>query len=207
MSLTILAAFVGTCILLALTPGPNMSLIIANTLAGGLRSGMATLAGTGTALAILAAVTVLGMSSIMVLMAEWFDLIRWLGAVYLAILGARQLRSFWLHRSTGLPPPPKSHGNVYVQGVLVGLSNPKVLLFLGAFFPQFVAPGTDPLAQLMILGTVFTVVLILVDVAYTVALARARSSFTPKWLMRLDGAAGALLLAGGVALALARRPT
>lgn len=208
MSLTLLAAFLGTCILLALTPGPNMSLIIANTLAGGLRAGLFTLAGTGTALALLAGITVLGMSSIMVLMADWFDIVRWLGALYLALLGARQLWSFWRQRSTGLPPPPKSHGNVYMQGVLVGLSNPKVLLFLGAFFPQFITPGgADPLLQLTILAAMFTAVLIAVDVAYTVVLARARASFTPRWLTRLDGAAGALLLAGGVALALARRPS
>lgn len=207
MSLTVLAAFLGTCILLALTPGPNMSLIIANTLSGGLRAGLFTLAGTGTALALLAGITVLGMSSIMVLMADWFDIVRWLGAVYLALLGARQLWSYWRQRTTGLPPPPKSQGNVYVQGVLVGLSNPKVLLFLGAFFPQFITPGPDATWQLAVLATMFTVILVAVDVAYTVALARARASFTPRWLMRLDGAAGALLLAGGVVLAMARRPT
>lgn len=208
MSLTLLAAFLGTCILLALTPGPNMSLIIANTLSGGLRAGLLTLAGTGTSLALLAGITVLGMSSIMVLMAEWFDVVRWLGALYLAVLGARQLWSYWSRRTTGLPPPPKSHGSVYVQGVLVGLSNPKVLLFLGAFFPQFISPGgIDPVWQLAILATMFTIVLIAVDVAYTVPLARARSSFSPQWLRRLDGAAGAMLLAGGVVLAMARRPS
>lgn len=208
MSLTLLAAFVGTCILLALTPGPNMSLTVANTLAGGLRGGLVTLAGTGTALALLAAITVIGMSSVMVLMSEWFDLVRWVGALYLAVLGARQLWSFWKRRSGALPPATVSSGSVYLQGLFVGLSNPKVLLFLGAFFPQFVSPnGADPVLQLAILATVFTIVLIAVDVAYTIVLARARASFTPKWLIRMDGAAGALLLAGGVVLAMARRPT
>jgi threonine/homoserine/homoserine lactone efflux protein len=208
MSMTLFAAFLGTCVLLALTPGPNMSLIVANTLAGGLRGGLLTLAGTGTALALLAAVTVIGMSSIMVLMSEWFDVVRWLGAIYLAVLGARQLWSFWKRRTATLPPPTASGGSVYAQGLFVGLSNPKVLLFLGAFFPQFVSPnGADPVLQLAILAAVFTIVLIAVDVAYTIALARARASFTPKWLTRMDGAAGAMLLAGGVVLAMARRPT
>jgi threonine/homoserine/homoserine lactone efflux protein len=208
MSFTLLAAFFGTCVLLALTPGPNMSLTVANTLAGGLRAGLLTLAGTGTALALLSAVTVVGMSSIMVWMSEWFDIIRWVGALYLAALGARQLWSFWKRRTATLPAPSASNGSVYAQGLFVGLSNPKVLLFLGAFFPQFVSPnGADPALQLAVLAAMFTIVLIAVDVAYTIVLARARASFTPKWMTRMDGAAGAMLLAGGLVLAMARRPT
>ena len=69
MSTTVLIAFLATSVLLAVTPGPNMSLIIASTLSGGLRSGLVTLAGTGTGLAILSAIAAAGMSSIMVLMA------------------------------------------------------------------------------------------------------------------------------------------
>ena len=67
MSLTVLLAFIGTCVILGLTPGPNMALIIANTLTGGLRGGLVTLAGTTSGLAALMVVAVLGMSSMMVL--------------------------------------------------------------------------------------------------------------------------------------------
>src|SRR6478672_304031 len=134
MSIEILIAFVAACILLGLTPGPNMSLIIANTLRGGLASGFVTLAGTTTGLALLVAAATLGMSSVMVFMSEWFDVIRWLGALYLVYLGARQL---WLFRQRSVPgfvPPKHSSGaNLYFEGLLVSLSNPKVLLFLGAF--------------------------------------------------------------------------
>lgn len=207
MSTTVLLAFLATSVLLALTPGPNMSLIIASTLSGGLRSGLVTLAGTGTGLAILSAVAAAGMSSIMVLMAEWFDVIRWAGAIYLVVLGIRQLRGWWLRRGGALPPPPPpAAGTTYIQGLMVALSNPKVLLFLGAFFPQFVDPASDPVPQLAILATIFVVTLILVDVGYTIVVARARSALDPKKLAALDGAAGALLVAGGLVLATARRP-
>ena len=81
--------------LLALTPGPNMSLILASTLTNGLRAGLVTLAGTTTGLALLVAAAAAGMSSVMVFMSEWFDVIRWVGALYLVYLGARQL---WLLR-------------------------------------------------------------------------------------------------------------
>jgi threonine/homoserine/homoserine lactone efflux protein len=206
MSPTLLMAFIAACILLALTPGPNMALIIANTLAGGLRAGLVTLAGTSTGLAILVAVAAAGMSSVMVLMGEWFDVVRWVGAVYLVVLGALQLRSWWRRRPGPAEPPSVAMRRGYVQGLLVSLSNPKVLLFLGAFLPQFVDPAHDPVFQLAVLAMIFVVILAAVDVAYTLVLARARATMDLARLGILDGVAGALLVAGGLVLAAARRP-
>jgi homoserine/homoserine lactone efflux protein len=207
MSIEILIAFIVACILLGLTPGPNMSLIIANTLRGGLGSGFVTMGGTTTGLALLVAAAALGMSSVMVFMSEWFDVIRWLGALYLVFLGARQLWHYWQRRRNPAQPlPASSRGGAYVQGLLVSLSNPKVLLFLGAFLPQFVDPTADPVRQLWVLAVLFVVVLTAVDVGYTVALAKARTTFNAARLTVLDGVAGLLLLAGGVALAMVRRP-
>jgi len=145
---------------------------------------------------------------VMVFMSEWFDVIRWLGALYLVFLGARQLWQFWGRRRNPalLPLPASSPGGAYIQGVFVSLSNPKVLLFLGAFLPQFVDPHADPVRQLWVLAVLFVVVLALVDVGYTVAIAKARTTFNAAKLSVLDGAAGVLLLAGGVALAMVRRP-
>jgi homoserine/homoserine lactone efflux protein len=207
MSPEILIAFVAACVLLGLTPGPNMSLIIANTLRGGLASGFVTLAGTTTGLALLVAAAALGMSSVLVFMSEWFDVIRWLGALYLVFLGARQLWQFWQRRRNPAQPlTVSSRSGAYVQGLLVSLSNPKVLLFLGAFLPQFVDPAADPVWQLWVLAVLFVVVLAAVDIGYTVAIAKARTTFDAAKLAVLDGAAGVLLLAGGLALAMVRRP-
>lgn len=206
MSPEILVAFIAACILLGLTPGPNMSLILANTLSSGLRAGLVTLAGTTTGLALLVGAAAAGMSSVMVLMSEWFDVIRWIGALYLVYLGARQL---WLfgRRSAGAAAPPRVAGaNIYFEGLLVSLANPKVLLFLGAFLPQFVDPARDPVWQLSVLAVLFVAVLAAVDVAYTLAVARARAALDAARLRLLDGAAGVLLLLGGLALAMVRRP-
>ena len=206
MSPEILIAFIAACVLLGLTPGPNMSLILANTLSAGLRAGLVTLAGTTTGLALLVAAAAVGMSSVMVFMSEWFDVIRWIGAFYLVYLGARQLWQL-RRRATGAAPLQRRAGaNLYFEGVLVSLSNPKVLLFLGAFLPQFIDPARDPVWQLSVLAVLFVVVLAAVDVAYTLAVARARATFDAARLRLLDGAAGVLLLLGGLALAMARRP-
>jgi threonine/homoserine/homoserine lactone efflux protein len=204
MTLSLLA-YVAACALLAATPGPNMSLIIAATLQNGLRAGLVTLGGTLTGLVILVLIAALGMTSVMLLMADWFDVIRWIGAVYLVALGVRQLRQyFW-------PPADKvavtvSTRSRYAQGLVVALSNPKVLLFLGAFFPQFVDPAREPGPQLAVLAVIFVVVLALVDLSYTLVIARARRAFDMRRLRTLDGLAGGLLIAGGVVLATARRP-
>ena len=205
MTVEVLFTFIAACLLLGLTPGPNMSLIVANTLSTGLAAGLFTMAGTTTGLALLVAAAVMGMSSVMVFMSEWFDVLRFLGALYLVWLGARQLWHFWnAKRSPGAPPV--SRGNCYVQGLLVSLSNPKVMLFLGAFLPQFIDPRGDAVGQLTLLAVLFVVVLAAVDVGYTLLIARARTRFSVARLSWLDGAAGVLLLLGGAVLASMRRP-
>jgi homoserine/homoserine lactone efflux protein len=207
MSPEVIAAFIATCILLGLTPGPNMSLILASTLSSGLRAGLVTVAGTTTGLALLVGAATAGMSSVMVFMSDWFDVIRWIGALYLVYLGARQLWLFRRARVPGAAPRRRASGaNLYFEGLLVSLSNPKVLLFLGAFLPQFIDPAREPVLQLTLLAVLFVVVLAAVDVAYTLMVARARATFDAARLRLLDGAAGVLLLLGGLALAMARRP-
>jgi threonine/homoserine/homoserine lactone efflux protein len=147
------------------------------------------------------------MSSVMVFMSDWFDVIRWIGALYLVYLGARQLWLFRQRRVPGFVAPKRSTGaNLYFEGLLVSLSNPKVLLFLGAFLPQFIDPARNAVLQLSVLAVLFVVVLAAVDVGYTLMVARARTTFDAARLRLLDGAAGVLLLLGGLALAMARRP-
>lgn len=214
MTFSVLATFTAACVLLAVTPGPNMALIIAATLNGGLGAGLGTLIGSLTGLAILVGVTAVGMTSVMVLMAEWFDVVRWVGALYLVFLGVRQLWTWWRQRrlaatpsSAALPVGRRlSLGGRYLQGLVVSLSNPKVLLFLGAFFPQFINPDAAPGPQLAVLAVMFVVILGAVDVSYTLAVARARATIDMRRLQVLDAFSGVLLVAGGLVLATARRP-
>jgi homoserine/homoserine lactone efflux protein len=207
MSAQVLLAFIAACILLGLTPGPNMALIMANTLRGGLRAGLATLVGTTTGLALLVAAAAAGMSSLMVFMSTWFDVVRWAGAVYLVYLGMRQLWLLRRSRSQAVAAMPTgSRGSWYLQGLAVSLSNPKVILFLGAFLPQFVDARTDPVGQLTVLAVLFVAILAAVDVGTTLAVARARATLASAHLRLLDGVAGVLLMLGGLALAAMRRP-
>lgn len=208
MSVQLLLAFAATCVLLALTPGPNMALIVANTASHGLRAGLATLAGTTTGLIVLVTAAAVGMTSVVVFMAAWFDALRWIGACYLAWLGFQQLRSWWRNRAMPAMPevPPGTGRKWYLQGVGISLSNPKVLFFLGAFLPQFVDAAGNVPAQLAILAAMFVTILVATDFAYTLMVAGARQRFSAARMRMLDGVSGLLLLAGGAALAMMRRP-
>ena len=208
MSVQLLLAFAATCVLLALTPGPNMALIVANTASHGLRAGLATLAGTATGLVLLVTAAAIGMTSVVVLMAAWFDVLRWIGACYLAWLGLQQLRSWWRNRTVSAATElrPGSGRKWYLQGVGISLSNPKVLFFLGAFLPQFVDASGNVPVQLAIFAAMFVAILVAVDLGYTLMIAGARERFSSARLRMLDGVSGLLLLVGGAALAMTRRP-
>jgi threonine/homoserine/homoserine lactone efflux protein len=88
----------------------------------------------------------------------------------------------------------------------ISLSNPKVLFFLGAFLPQFVDASGNVPAQLGILSVLFVAILVAVDVGYTLMVAGARERFSAARMRMLDGVSGFLLLLGGAALAMMRRP-
>ncbi|HXF54550.1 MAG TPA: LysE family translocator [Hyphomicrobiaceae bacterium] len=206
MSPEIFIAFVAACWLLAWTPGPTLSLIFANVASYGLAAGLWTLAGNVVGLSVLVTLAALGMSSLMSFVSEWFDWLRWIGAIYLVWLGLQRLRGAWCGEPTNFGARPASGRRWFGQAVTVCLSNPKVLLFLGAFLPQFVDTGAPVVPQLWVLGVTFVAVISIADLLSTVVFARVRGVFAARRMRLMDGMAGGLLLLGGLALAAARRP-
>jgi threonine/homoserine/homoserine lactone efflux protein len=136
MSLQVYLAFLAACVVLALIPGPNVTLVIANGLRYGTRAALISMAGTQAGLAIVIAIVALGLATLMATMATWFDWVRFAGAAYLVWLGLKLIRAPAEGIDTDAPAPPR--GGFFLQGMLVLLSNPKALLFFGAFIPQFV---------------------------------------------------------------------
>ena len=197
------AAFVGAVVVLILIPGPNVALIVANSVAYGTRFGLLTVAGTGSAMLVQLGLTTLGMTAVMTTLAAWFEWIRWIGVAYLLWLGLRQ----WLavpDDLTQVQAQPRSAREIFLRGLLVGLTNPKTLLFYGAFFPQFVTPGPDMAGQVVLLSVTFFVVGVLLDGAWAVVAGRARGVLRARGKLR-NRISGTLLMGAGVGLALARR--
>ena len=157
MSLQAYLAFVAACIALALLPGPVVTLLIANGLRHGTRAALINCAGAQTGLAIVIGIVAVGLTSLMATMGYWFDWVRFAGAAYLIWLGVKLIRSPVEGVNTDEPPPPP-RGGFFLQGFLVLLSNPKVLVFFGAFIPQFMDMEKDHLPQVALLGITFMVI-------------------------------------------------
>jgi homoserine/homoserine lactone efflux protein len=204
MSIELFFAFVLASAVLAATPGPNVSLIIANGTSYGLKAGMLTVAGGITGGVLLVTGATLGMNTVMTLVADWFDFLRWAGAAYLVWLGMSRIWNAWRKAPT-LAAPKASRRNWYWQGLAVALSNPKILLFLGAFFPQFINQDAPVANQLWLLAITFIVIITVVDSSYGILAGAARGWITQKRVRLADSISGVLLICGGLWLAVARR--
>lgn len=202
MSLELFAAYLLACIVFTLVPGPTVTLIVANSLTHGTRAGLANVAGTQAGLAVFVGVLAIGLGSVIETMGHWFDWIRFLGAAYLIYIGIRMWRSSGKLDEPGHTPKPR--GGFFLQGFLVMLSNPKVLIFFGAFIPQFVDPSGNYVAQVFVLGLFAMLTAAVTDGAYAVLTGRARGMFTQARVRLVSKLSGVFLIGGGVWLALTR---
>lgn len=201
-----LLIFIGSCVLLGLIPGPNVSLIVANSIAHGSRYGLVSVAGTSSAMLPQLAVTILGALTLLMLVASAFEWLRWLGVGYLLYLGFKHMLSE-LGDNTNIEPDKKAqdYRNVYWGGFLVSVSNPKTLLFFGAYFPQFVSSEGSITSQLIFLSATFITVITLIDCSWAILAGRVRP-YLLKFGRLSNVISGAFFMTSGVGLALARKP-
>lgn len=203
MSLELYAAYLVACLVIVIVPGPTVTLIIANSIRHGTRAGLLNMLGTQVGLAVMIGVVGIGLTSLIEAMGHWFDWLRFAGAAYLIWLGWKMIRSSSEGDAAVAPRPPR--GGFLVQGVLVALSNPKTLLFFGAFFPQFIDPMRDYGLQIAIMGFTAMLFAVLSDSAYAIASGRAGRALSAKRARILSRASGGFLIGGGLWLAFARR--
>jgi threonine/homoserine/homoserine lactone efflux protein len=157
------ALFLATAIVLLLIPGPAVLYVVTRSIEMGRSGGLASVAGitTGTiAYVVLAAV---GLSSLILASTAAFDAVKYVGAAYLFLLGVRRLLG------RGLTKPdeeaaPRTRRRAYTQGVFVNLTNPKTIVFIFAFLPQFVDPHAQHAwLQVLALGLSFALLGFLSD--------------------------------------------
>jgi threonine/homoserine/homoserine lactone efflux protein len=203
MSLQVYLAFVAACIARALLPGPIVTLLIANGLRHGTRAALTNILGVQAGLLIVIGVLAVGLTSLMATMGYWFDWVRFAGAAYLVWLGIKLIRSPVEGVSADAPPPPP-RGGFFLQGFLVALSNPKLLVFFGAFIPQFMDMSKDHLSQVLILGFTFMALAGLTDGIYALLAGRARTIFSARRTRLVSRVSGTFMIGGGIWLALTR---
>ena len=198
-------AYIAACAAIVIVPGPTVTLIFANSLRSGTSAGLMNVAGTQVGLLIMLGVLAAGLTTIVHHMAAVFDIVRLVGAVYLVWLGIKLWRSDGALGAEAKLNSPETSWEYFWQGFLVVLSNPKVLLFFGAFIPQFIDPTRNALMQTVVLGATFMVVATLLDGAYAFAAGRTGSLLSRHNIRILERVSGTALIGGGIWLALTRR--
>lgn len=202
MSLSVYLAFLLACLVVIIVPGPTVTLIVANSLRHGRRAGMLNVAGTQLGLALTVGVVLLGLTSLIAAMGDWFVWLRLAGAAYLIWLGWKLLRHPGEIEAAAAPREPR--GGFFVQGLAVALSNPKTLLFFGAFFPQFMDASRDFTVQVLVMGSTAMALAAISDSVYALLASRAGAALSRRRVRLLTQASGGLLVGGGLWLALSR---
>ena len=202
MSLELYLAYILACAVIALIPGPTVTVIIANSLRHGARAGLLNVAGTQLGLGLMMVILIVGLSSVIAAMGWLFEWLRWAGAAYLVWLGWQLLRSpemIYQENTRAIP-----RGGFLLQGFLVLMANPKALLWFGAFIPQFVDPNGNYVAQIIVLGVTAMAVALVSDGAYAVLTGRAGAFLSKSRIRLVSRLSGGFLIGGGIWLALTR---
>lgn len=143
---------------LNLTPGADMTYVIARAATQGRAAGVAASFGISGGSLVHIALAAFGVSAILAHSETAFLAVKAAGVAYLLYLAWKALMAGQARRVETAPPPPASHARIFAEGVLTNVLNPKVALFILAFLPQFVDPKAGPVwLQIIILGTIFNI--------------------------------------------------
>jgi threonine/homoserine/homoserine lactone efflux protein len=196
----ILALIVATAVLVII-PGPNVALIVANSLQHGYRYGLVTVFGTTIGVGLQLVLVVGGFAVLVDMAATGLTWVRWLGVAYLVYLGVKT----WYEPASDLSEVRAgTHNRAFLRGLGIAVINPKTLLFNAAFLPQFVGQSMHVTTQLMILSAVFLMTLAIGDSLWVAFAGSARHWFSKIGRLR-NRLAGGFLVGAGVGLALARK--
>lgn len=154
--------FVGMTFVVSATPGPNMLLVMSHGARFGWRLALMTMAGCMTALLAMMSISAAGLGAVLHTFPAVFDVLRYLGAAYLAYLGYKLWTAPARDAQTAAPglagSASRSGWALYREGLAVAASNPKAIVFAAAFFPQFIHPEAPALPQFAVLLSTFSVI-------------------------------------------------
>jgi len=204
-----LLAFGLVSFVLIVVPGPNVLFVISRSLMLGRAAGVGTAFGGQLGVYAQVAAVAFGIGALVERSVALFSVIKLAGAVYLGYLGVQAIR----HRrvlSAALQAPAerKSIARIIGDGIAVGVTNPKSIVFFAAVLPQFAQPSAGHVpAQMLLLGAVFMAIAVLCDSSYALAAGTARAwlARSPRRLELVGGTGGLVMIGIGASLALTGR--
>ncbi|HRM69173.1 MAG TPA: homoserine/homoserine lactone efflux protein [Thauera phenylacetica] len=207
MSWTMWLAFLAAALVIAVSPGPGAVLSMSTGLRYGYAAALRAIAGLQIALLLQLCVVALGLGAVLATSEAAFAVVRFAGAAYLIWLGVHKWRS---------PPEPiggdgeglrvQSRRQLYAQGILVNLTNPKAIVFIAALVPQFIVPDRPQWPQFAIIGATMVAVDMMVMSCYALLATRFRPLLRNPRLLRLQNRIfGGLFVGAGAMLAASSR--
>jgi threonine/homoserine/homoserine lactone efflux protein len=203
-STTTLLAYIAACFVLAIVPGPTVTVIISSSLARGTKAGLMNILGTQIGMLTMVVVVAFGLEAVIGFMGWAFNWIKLAGAAYLIWIGIAMVRSDG-HLGNGSAGAPRTPLQDAIRGFFVIWSNPKALIFLGALLPQFVDRTQPTFPQIMVLGLIFMTLASATDSMYAVLAGRMRHLLNAARVKLVSRISGAVLIAGGIWLSLQKR--
>jgi threonine/homoserine/homoserine lactone efflux protein len=204
MELHVFLAFVvATTIMIAL-PGPSVLLTVAHSISFGWQHALSTVAGATMGIAVQLIVAAIGLTSLLNVVAGAFEWLRWAGAAYLVYLGIKQWRS--ASEPLKFDTSSVSKKNLFVQGLVITIPNPKSLIFIAAFLPQFIDAARPLGLQFPVIVPTFLAITFTITSVWALVAGKV-SGFvqSQRAFQTVLRTAGGLMIIAGAGLALARR--
>lgn len=204
---TWIAYAVATEVLLII-PGPTVLLVVGYALTRGRGPALWAVAGSCLGITCAFAITFAGLGAVLAASATAFTVMKWVGAAYLVYLGVQMWRAKpeTLLKMDGETAGKPRKRSTFAHGFITTILNPKVVVFLVAFVPQFMNPAAAALPQALIMTATFVMLAFLSDGAYAVFASKARQTFmgarAMKWVQRTGGT---LLIGAGLLTAATKR--
>ena len=157
MDLTLWISFIGTVLILVITPGPSVLLATANSMKYGVKKTTGTILGDLSANLLQIILASAGLATIIISSGELFQLIKWFGVLYLIYIGIKKIIISPKIELNKNYLKDKNFFNLYTEGFLMSAANPKAIVFFAALFPLFISESQPFIPQIIILAITFLI--------------------------------------------------
>ena len=206
MDVTLWISFVGTVLIIGITPGPSVLLATANSMNYGAKNTLGTVFGDLSANTLQIILSSLGLASIIIASGEIFNLIKWIGVAYLVYMGVTKMISKPISGKFTKQFKQKSFLNLYSEGFFMSASNPKAIVFFAVLFPLFINQNSSFVTQVFLLGITYLVIDGICLLMYIKFASKLKKHLENKAKMHLQNKIiGTLLIGSGIMLSLVNR--